>query len=173
VRQSSSGGSCRDYGEVRMQAIGQVGEDVLFVVYTDRNAGRQPQPGRELCARVISVQEPLVLLHQKFFRRGWYGPTCWVAGIDEPAKQIATLHQLTVHESAGSLKTASFTRSVIASRPPPAENPASTTPWAPSSRMRVSAYQVAGEGAALGLADRRSAGATARAQAGHQPIPGA
>ena len=28
----------RDYGEVRMQAIGQVGEDVLFVVYTDRNA---------------------------------------------------------------------------------------------------------------------------------------
>ena len=27
----------RDYGEVRMQAIGQVGEDVLFVVYTDRS----------------------------------------------------------------------------------------------------------------------------------------
>src|SRR5437667_3313046 len=26
----------RDYGEVRMQAIGQVGDDVLFVVYTDR-----------------------------------------------------------------------------------------------------------------------------------------
>jgi uncharacterized DUF497 family protein len=26
----------RDYGEVRMQAIGQVGKDVLFVVYTDR-----------------------------------------------------------------------------------------------------------------------------------------
>jgi uncharacterized DUF497 family protein len=28
----------RDCGEVRMQAIGQVGEHVLFVVYTDRNA---------------------------------------------------------------------------------------------------------------------------------------
>jgi uncharacterized protein len=26
----------RDYGEVRMQAIGRVGDDVLFVVYTDR-----------------------------------------------------------------------------------------------------------------------------------------
>lgn len=26
----------RNYGEIRMQAIGQVGEDVLFVVYTDR-----------------------------------------------------------------------------------------------------------------------------------------
>jgi|SRR5580658_1621716 uncharacterized protein len=26
----------RDYGEVRMQAVGQAGEDVLFVVYTDR-----------------------------------------------------------------------------------------------------------------------------------------
>ena len=26
----------RDCGEVRMQAIGQVGDDVLFVVYTDR-----------------------------------------------------------------------------------------------------------------------------------------
>jgi hypothetical protein len=26
----------RDYGEVRMQAIGAVGGDVLFVVYTDR-----------------------------------------------------------------------------------------------------------------------------------------
>jgi uncharacterized DUF497 family protein len=30
----------RDYGEVRIQAIGQVGEDVLFVVYTDRNTAR-------------------------------------------------------------------------------------------------------------------------------------
>ena len=28
----------RDYGEVRMQAIGQAGDDVLFVVYTDRAA---------------------------------------------------------------------------------------------------------------------------------------
>jgi len=27
----------RDYGEVRIQAIGQVGEDVLFVVYTARH----------------------------------------------------------------------------------------------------------------------------------------
>ncbi len=30
----------RDYGEVRMQAIGQIGEDVLFVVYTDRSNAR-------------------------------------------------------------------------------------------------------------------------------------
>ena len=30
----------RDYGEVRMQAIGQVGDDVLFVVYTDRGNAR-------------------------------------------------------------------------------------------------------------------------------------
>jgi hypothetical protein len=30
----------RDYGEVRMQAIGQVGKDVLFVVYTDRGNAR-------------------------------------------------------------------------------------------------------------------------------------
>jgi uncharacterized DUF497 family protein len=30
----------RDYGEVRMQAIGQVGDDVLFVVYTDRGSAR-------------------------------------------------------------------------------------------------------------------------------------
>ena|SRR5690348_11427804 len=30
----------RDYGEVRIQAIGQVGEDVLFVVYTDRDTAR-------------------------------------------------------------------------------------------------------------------------------------
>jgi uncharacterized DUF497 family protein len=28
----------RDYAEVRIQAIGQVGDDVLFVVYTDRAA---------------------------------------------------------------------------------------------------------------------------------------
>jgi hypothetical protein len=26
----------RDYGEVRMQAIGRAGDDILFVVYTDR-----------------------------------------------------------------------------------------------------------------------------------------
>jgi uncharacterized protein len=30
----------RDYGEVRIQAIGQVDEDVLFVVYTDRDTAR-------------------------------------------------------------------------------------------------------------------------------------
>jgi uncharacterized DUF497 family protein len=30
----------RDYGEVRMQAIGQVGDDILFVVYTDRSSAR-------------------------------------------------------------------------------------------------------------------------------------
>ena len=30
----------RDYGEARMQAIGQVGDDALFVVYTDRNHAR-------------------------------------------------------------------------------------------------------------------------------------
>jgi hypothetical protein len=30
----------RDYGEVRMRAIGQVGDDVPFVVYTDRSNAR-------------------------------------------------------------------------------------------------------------------------------------
>jgi uncharacterized protein len=30
----------KDYGEIRMQAIGQVGDDVLFVVYTDRGNAR-------------------------------------------------------------------------------------------------------------------------------------
>jgi uncharacterized protein len=30
----------RDYGEIPMQAIGQVGGDVLFVVYTDRGNAR-------------------------------------------------------------------------------------------------------------------------------------
>ena len=30
----------RGYGEIRIQAIGQVGDDVLFVVYTDRGATR-------------------------------------------------------------------------------------------------------------------------------------
>jgi len=30
----------RDYGEVRIQAIGQVGGDILFVVYTDRGDAR-------------------------------------------------------------------------------------------------------------------------------------
>ena len=27
----------RDYGEVRMQAVGRAGDDILFVVYTDRD----------------------------------------------------------------------------------------------------------------------------------------
>ena len=30
----------RDYGEIRVQAIGQTGDDVLFVVYTDRGNAR-------------------------------------------------------------------------------------------------------------------------------------
>ena len=30
----------RDYGEVRMQAIGKTGGDVLFVVYVDRDEAR-------------------------------------------------------------------------------------------------------------------------------------
>ena len=30
----------QNYGEVRVQAIGQVGEDILFVVYTDRANAR-------------------------------------------------------------------------------------------------------------------------------------
>jgi hypothetical protein len=30
----------RDYGEVRMQPIGRAGNDVLFVVYTDRGEAR-------------------------------------------------------------------------------------------------------------------------------------
>jgi uncharacterized DUF497 family protein len=30
----------RDYGEVRMQAIGSVGKDILFIVYTDRAEAR-------------------------------------------------------------------------------------------------------------------------------------
>ena len=30
----------QNYGEVRMQAIGRVGKDILFVVYTDRGNAR-------------------------------------------------------------------------------------------------------------------------------------
>ena len=30
----------RDYGEVRIQAIGRVGDDILFAVYTDRGDAR-------------------------------------------------------------------------------------------------------------------------------------
>lgn len=42
----------RDYGEVRMQAIGQVDSDVLFVVYTDRGDARHI-----ISARLASTQE--------------------------------------------------------------------------------------------------------------------
>ena len=30
----------RDYGEIRIQAIGRAGDDILFVVYTDRDDKR-------------------------------------------------------------------------------------------------------------------------------------
>jgi hypothetical protein len=42
----------RDYGEVRMQAIGQIGRDVLFVVYTDRGDARHV-----ISARLASRKE--------------------------------------------------------------------------------------------------------------------
>ena len=32
----------RDYGEVRIQAIGRVTDDILFVVYADRGDARRP-----------------------------------------------------------------------------------------------------------------------------------
>jgi uncharacterized DUF497 family protein len=47
----------RNYGEVRMQAIGQVDEDVLFVVYTDRSNVRHI-----ISARLASRKE----------RRSWH-----------------------------------------------------------------------------------------------------
>ena len=31
----------RDYGEIRIQAVGRVGEDILFVVYTNRGDVRR------------------------------------------------------------------------------------------------------------------------------------
>jgi uncharacterized protein len=31
----------REYGEIRMQAIGRIGNDILFVVYTDRGEVRR------------------------------------------------------------------------------------------------------------------------------------
>jgi uncharacterized DUF497 family protein len=31
----------RDYGEVRVQAIGRAGDDILYVVYSDRNEVRR------------------------------------------------------------------------------------------------------------------------------------
>src|SRR5208283_692162 len=30
----------REYGEVRIQSIGQIGDDIVFVVYTDRSDAR-------------------------------------------------------------------------------------------------------------------------------------
>ncbi len=42
----------RDYGEARMQAVGQVGDDVLFVVYTDRGNARHV-----ISARLASRKE--------------------------------------------------------------------------------------------------------------------
>jgi len=30
----------KDYGEIRIQAIGQVDDNILFIVYTDRSSGR-------------------------------------------------------------------------------------------------------------------------------------
>ncbi len=42
----------RDYGEVRMQAIGKVGNDVLYVVYTDRGNARHM-----ISARLASRKE--------------------------------------------------------------------------------------------------------------------
>ena len=47
----------RHYGEIRMQAIGQVGDDVLFVVYTDRRNARHI-----ISARLASRKE----------RRSWH-----------------------------------------------------------------------------------------------------
>src|SRR5437763_5014530 len=45
--------SRRDYAEVRMQAIGQAGDDVLFVVYTEREDIRHI-----ISARLASRKEP-------------------------------------------------------------------------------------------------------------------
>ena len=47
----------RDYGEIRMQAIGRVGDDVLFAVYTDRGNARHI-----ISARLASSKE----------RRSWH-----------------------------------------------------------------------------------------------------
>jgi uncharacterized DUF497 family protein len=47
----------RNYGEVQMQAIGQVGRDILFVVYTDRGNTRHL-----ISARLASRKE----------RRSWH-----------------------------------------------------------------------------------------------------
>jgi uncharacterized DUF497 family protein len=42
----------RDYGEVRVQAIGRAGDDVLYVVYSDRNEVR-----RIISARLANKKE--------------------------------------------------------------------------------------------------------------------
>jgi uncharacterized DUF497 family protein len=45
----------RDYGETRMQAIGQAGVDILFVVYTDRGDVRHI-----MSARLASRKERII-----------------------------------------------------------------------------------------------------------------
>ena len=45
-----------DYGEIRIQAIGQVGEDILFVTYTDRNG----ESRRIISARKANRKERLL-----------------------------------------------------------------------------------------------------------------
>jgi uncharacterized protein len=42
----------RDYGEVRVQAIGRSGDDILYVVYSDRNEVR-----RIISARLANKKE--------------------------------------------------------------------------------------------------------------------
>ncbi len=44
--------SRRDYGEVRVQAIGRAGDDILYVVYSDRNLVR-----RIISARLANKKE--------------------------------------------------------------------------------------------------------------------
>ena len=45
----------QNYGEIRIQAIGQVGEDILFVVYTDRGDIRHI-----ISARLASRKERII-----------------------------------------------------------------------------------------------------------------
>ena len=50
----------RDYGEVRMQAIGETGGDVLFVVYTDRGEVRHVISARLANRRERSLWQSFV-----------------------------------------------------------------------------------------------------------------
>ena len=52
----------RDYGEVRVQAIGRAGDDILYVVYSDRNEVR-----RIISARLANKKERR--LWQSFIER--------------------------------------------------------------------------------------------------------